>query len=106
MPSRSETLSAESCPVARAAEVIGRKWVLLILRDLAEGPRRFSALQNSLAINPRTLSQRLSMLQAEGIVKRTWFAEVPPRAEYQLTAKGAALIPIIDAIRAYGDHWL
>jgi DNA-binding HxlR family transcriptional regulator len=99
-------MRADSCPVARAAEVIGRKWVLLILRDLAEGPRRFSVLQNSLAINPRTLSQRLSLLQAEGIVKRTWFPEVPPRAEYRLTAKGAALVPILDAIRAYGDRWL
>jgi DNA-binding HxlR family transcriptional regulator len=78
-----------------------------MLRDLAEGPRRFSELQRSLAgISPRTLSIRLRALEDEGIVERREFSEMPPRVEYRLTPKGAALAPIVDAMRAYGARWL
>jgi len=97
----------ESCPVERMALLIGRKWTLLIIRDLGQGRRRFGELQKSLTgISPRTLSQRLSTLAEEGLITRRIYAEVPPRVEYSLTDKGQALLPLIEAMRAYGSRWL
>src|ERR1700754_4573533 len=82
--------------IASAMEIIGSKWTALILRDLANGPKRFSELEKSVgSINPRTLSQRLDDLEKHGIVTKTSFAEVPPRVEYQLTKKGEDLVPVI-----------
>jgi DNA-binding HxlR family transcriptional regulator len=96
-----------SCPVCRTAEIVCAKWTLLLVRDLAEGRTRFCELERSLAgISPRTLSLRLRVLEDEGIVERRTFGEVPPRVEYALTAKGRALLPIIEDMRAYGERWL
>ncbi len=96
-----------TCPVLATAQIVSGKWTLLMLRDLGEGPRRFSELQRSLCgISPRTLSTRLRALEEEGIVHRREFAEMPPRVEYRLTAKGAALAPIVQAMRDYGTRWL
>ncbi|MCC6315695.1 MAG: helix-turn-helix transcriptional regulator [Thermomicrobiales bacterium] len=95
------------CPVARTAELIGNKWTPLIVRDLAEGQRRFSELERSLAgISPKTLSERLRRLEEAGVVDRCCFAEVPPRVEYSLTAKGHALLPVIESMRVFGTTWL
>jgi DNA-binding HxlR family transcriptional regulator len=89
------------------AEIVCGKWTLLLVRDLAAGCSRFCELERSLAgISPRTLSLRLRALEDAGIVERHTFAEVPPRVEYALTDKGRALLPIIDDMRAYGEHWL
>jgi DNA-binding HxlR family transcriptional regulator len=80
---------------------------LLLIRDLAEGRSRFCELERSLTgISPRTLSLRLRALEMQEIVERHTFPEVPPRVEYALTEKGRALLPIIDDMRAYGEHWL
>ena len=96
-----------SCPVCRTAELVCGKWTLLLVRDLAEGRSRFCELERSLAgISPRTLSLRLRALEEEGIVERQTYPEVPPRVEYALTAKGRALLPIIDGMRTYGSQWL
>jgi DNA-binding HxlR family transcriptional regulator len=97
----------ETCSVAACAEIIGAKWTALLVHDLSEGPRRFSQLEHSCAgISPRTLSERLRALEHEGILERQSYAEHPPRVEYELTAKGAALLPIIDAMRGFGHTWL
>src|SRR3954451_20559627 len=97
----------ESCPVCRTADVVCGKWTLLLIRDLAEGHSRFCELERSLAgISPRTLSLRLRALEEEGIVERQTHAEVPPRVEYALTAKGRDLLPIVDSMRTYGLRWL
>jgi DNA-binding HxlR family transcriptional regulator len=97
----------DSCPVCRTADVVCGKWTLLLVRDLAEGRSRFCELERSLqGISPRTLSLRLRALEDEGIVERQTYAEVPPRVEYALTAKGLALLPIIDGMREYGTRWL
>jgi DNA-binding HxlR family transcriptional regulator len=95
------------CPVCRTADIVCGKWTLLVIRDLVEGRSRFCELERSLAgISPRTLSLRLRALEEEGIVERHTYPEVPPRVEYALTAKGRALIPIIDSMRTYGAQWL
>ncbi len=98
---------AGSCSVAACAEIIGAKWTALLVHDLSEGPRRFTELEHScVGISPRTLSERLRALEQEGIVVRRSYAESPPRVEYDLTQKGAALLPIIDAMREFGRDWL
>jgi DNA-binding HxlR family transcriptional regulator len=98
---------SDTCPVCATADIVCGKWTLLIIRDLAEERSRFCELERSLAgISPRTLSLRLRALEEAGIVARQTFPEVPPRVEYALTDKGRALIPIIDAMRAYGRDWL
>ncbi|HXF30711.1 MAG TPA: helix-turn-helix domain-containing protein [Solirubrobacterales bacterium] len=99
--------SNSECPVCKTAEVVCGKWTLLVIRDLAEGNRRFCELERSLeGISPRTLSLRLRALEEEGIVERHTYPEVPPRVEYALTDKGVALAPLIDDMRAYGTRWL
>jgi DNA-binding HxlR family transcriptional regulator len=96
-----------TCPVCRTAEIVCGKWTLLLIRELAEGRSRFCELERSLeGISPRTLSLRLRALEEEGIVERQTFSEVPPRVEYALTEKGAALLPIVDDMRVYGERWI
>ena len=98
---------ATTCAVAACASVIGAKWTALLVHDLSEGPRRFSELEHSCSgISPRTLSERLRLLEQEGIVVRHSYSETPPRVEYELTDKGEALLPIIDAMREFGHEWL
>lgn len=98
---------AECCSVAACADIIGAKWTAVLVHDLSEGPRRFSELEHAcVGISPRTLSERLRALEQEGIVVRRSYAERPPRVEYQLTGKGEALLPIIEAMRGFGADWL
>ena len=94
------------CPAARALEVIGEKWSLLVVRDLLAGPRRFSDLRRSLtAITPKGLSARLRALEEEDVIERE--AASPREVWYRLTAKGQALAPVIDALLVWGiDHAL
>jgi DNA-binding HxlR family transcriptional regulator len=99
--------SNDTCPVCHTAEIISGKWTLLVIRDLADGCSRFCELERSLdGISPRTLSLRLRALEAEGIVQRRTYPEVPPRVEYSLTPKGRALVPLIEEMRHYGQEWL
>lgn len=94
------------CPVARTAEIISRKWTLLIIRDLASGIKRFNQLERSLhGISPKTLSERLRSLEEEGVIVRQTFAEVPPRIEYSLTEKGFDLVYVIECMRQFGIRW-
>jgi len=94
------------CPAARALEVIGEKWSLLIVRDLLGGPRRFSDLRRSLAsITPKWLSLRLRELEEAGVVAR----EQAGRREvwYSLTPKGEALAPVLNDLVVWGvEHAL
>ncbi len=99
--------AAAECPVLATARIVSGKWTLLVLRDLAAGPCRFTTLERSLSgISPRTLSQRLRVLEEEGVIARQVFPEAPPRVEYRLTAKGRDLAPIVQAMRLYGEQWL
>src|SRR2546428_13517478 len=99
--------NASCCSVAACAEIIGAKWTAILVHDLSEGARRFSELEHSCSgISPRTLSERLRALEQEGIVGRRSYPESPPRVEYELTKKGASLLPIIDAMREFGHAWL
>ncbi len=95
------------CPVAEAAKLLGDKWTLILLRDLAAGSRRFKDLERSVeTISPTMLAARLRELERQRLVTRLCFSEIPPRVEYTLTEKGAEALPIIAALRTYGARWL
>ena len=94
------------CTVERSADVLSGKWTTLILRDLLGGPKRFGELRRSLTgVSPKTLTDRLKSLEAEGVLTRTLYPEMPPRTEYRLTDKGAALRAVIEAMAAWGERW-
>jgi DNA-binding HxlR family transcriptional regulator len=96
-----------TCSVAACAEILGAKWTAVLVHDLSEGPRRFTQLEHSCqGISPRTLSERLRALEQEEILVRRSYAESPPRVEYELTEKGAALLPIIEEMRRFGHAFL
>ena len=102
-----EKLGGESfCGVAAAVAVLGDAWTLLLVRDLADKPRRFTALQASTGISPRVLTDRLHKMMDEGLVTRRIYAEIPPRVEYALTQKGRDAVAVVAALRAYGERWL
>jgi len=95
------------CPVARALDIIGERWTLLILRDLMlHGPRRFQDFQSSFdGISPNTLSARLKTLEDAGVIERRFYEQHPPRAEYVLTDKGEALRPMLRTLREWGERY-
>lgn len=96
----------QACPVARTLDVVGDRWTILVLRDLARGVSRFSALLESLdGMAANRLSDRLKHLEAHGMVERALYSDHPPRAEYRLTEKGRAFLPVLRALRVYGEHW-
>ena len=97
----------EECAVACTADIIGSKWTAVIVHDLSEGPRRFSELERSCrGISPRTLSERLRLLEREGLVARQSGDPAARRTSYELTDKGEALLPIIEEMRKFGHEWL
>ena len=102
----SNTLESKAGCIASAMNIIGNKWTALIIRDLLGGPMRFCELEKSVGgVNPRTLSKRLTILEANGIVKKAVFNEVPPRSEYTLTAKGRDLLPVIEKMSDWGAKY-
>ncbi len=94
------------CPVATTVQLIGNKWKLLILRNLMMRPWRFNELQKSLeGISQKVLTESLRSMEADGIVIRTVYAEVPPRVEYSLSDLGETLRPILDAMQTWGTEY-
>ena len=99
-------MSDPMCPMAAAARLLGDKWTLILLRDLARGSCRFKSLEQSgEGISPSILTARLRELEDKGLVSRRSFNEIPPRVEYTLTDKGRDVLPVIDALRSYGARW-
>jgi DNA-binding HxlR family transcriptional regulator len=96
----------QNCSIARALEVVGERWTLLIVRDVALGLRRFDQLQENLGIARNVLTDRLSRLVDEGILERVPYSERPPRYEYRLTEKGTELRVALAALRQWGDKHL
>jgi len=91
------------CPVATTVQLIGGKWKLLILRNLLQRPWRFNELKKSLeGISQKVLTDSLRSMEADGIITRTVFPEVPPRVEYALTDLGQSMRPIIKAMEDWG----
>lgn len=94
------------CPVATTVQIIGSKWKLLILRNLMQRPWRFNELKKDLeGISQKVLTDSLRSMEADGIIDRTVYAEVPPRVEYALSEIGETLRPVIDAMAEWGGKY-
>ena len=103
---QSQPGNPEECPVAATLQVIGGKWVPLILFHLKDEPRRFNALRRLIpGITQRMLTLQLRELEEAGIVERTVYAEVPPRVDYELTELGRSLQPVLIAMRNWGQEY-
>src|SRR3990172_3998509 len=98
---------AQFCPLARAAEVLGNRWSVLVLRELMLGPQRFTDLKRRLAgVSTSVLAERLSTLEGFGVITQE---ELPPPAAarvYRLTARGESARPVLLALARFGLHWL
>ena len=91
------------CPVATTVQLIGNKWKLLIIRNLRVRPWRFNELQRDLeGISQKVLTDSLRSMEADGLITRTVYAEVPPRVEYALSELGETIRPILDAMERWG----
>ena len=91
------------CPVALTVSMIGSKWKLLIMRNLLARPWRFNELQKSIdGISQKARTEALRSMEADGIVIRTAYPEVPPRVEYSLTELGESMRPIIKSMESWG----
>jgi DNA-binding HxlR family transcriptional regulator len=96
----------QNCSIARALEVVGERWTLLIVRDVSLGLRRFDELQENLGIARNVLTDRLNRLVEEGILERVRYSERPERYEYRLTRKGRELNIPLTGLRQWGDKYL
>lgn len=93
-------------PDARALDLVGDKWTLLIVRDLVSGPRRFVELQRTLpGISTEQLRSRLNRMVADGLLTRQRYREVPPRVDYELTERARDLVPVLAALARWGYEW-
>ena len=102
---RAEALRAETAATA-ALNVLGQKWVLRIIRALGDRTQRFCELQDALGgANSATLSQRLKLLEDEGLIERRAISAVPPWVEYSLTPKGGDLRTAINGIDRWAERW-
>ncbi|WP_188454673.1 winged helix-turn-helix transcriptional regulator [Virgibacillus oceani] len=97
----------ELCPRFESAmQLMSKRWVGLILFELLKGTKRFSEMEADLPISGRLLSDRLKMLEKEGIVERNIYSEFPVRIEYSLSEKGKALEPVIKEIQNWAEDWI
>src|SRR5215813_7448986 len=96
----------QNCSVARALEIVGERWTMLIIRDAFLGLRRFDQFQESLGIASNVLTDRLNRLVEEGILERVRYSERPERFEYRLTKKGAELRLVLISLMQWGDRHL
>lgn len=94
------------CPVATTVALIGSKWKLLIIRNLLQRPWRFNELKRDLeGISQKVLTDSLRSMEADGLITRTVYAEVPPRVEYALSDLGKSLKPILDSMVEWGNSY-
>lgn len=95
-----------ACPVATTVQLIGSKWKLLIIRNLLQRPWRFNELQKDLeGISQKVLTDSLRSMEADGIITRTVYPEVPPRVEYALSELGESMRPILNAMETWGNAY-
>jgi DNA-binding HxlR family transcriptional regulator len=100
------TYDNQICSIARALEVIGDRWTLLVIRDTFLGLHRFDDFQKSLGVARNVLTDRLNRLVEEGILRRRLYQERPERHEYRLTRKGVELWPAMMTMMKWGDRYL
>lgn len=91
------------CPVETTLMMIGDKWKVLIIRELLPGTKRFTEIRRSIdGVSQKVLTQKLREMEADGLLERRVYAEVPPRTEYSLTDLGSSLRPVLDSLEDWG----
>lgn len=101
-----ETKNLPACPVETTLTLIGNKWKVLILRDLLPGTKRFGELKKSLGtVSQKVLTAQLRDMEADGLLIRTVYPEVPPRVEYTLTDLGKSLQPVLHSLQDWGENY-
>jgi DNA-binding HxlR family transcriptional regulator len=100
-----EAFAKQNCSIARPLSILGERWTILVLREVALGNRRFDGIQSELGVASNVLSARLATLVEEGIVDRKAYSDHPARFEYRLTEKGADLQPLLLAFLRWGDKY-
>jgi DNA-binding HxlR family transcriptional regulator len=98
------TYDDQVCSVARALELVGERWTVLILREAFSGRRRFDEMAETLGIARNVLTARLARLVAEGVLEKAAYQQRPTRYEYRLTAKGLDLWPVLISLMQFGDR--
>jgi len=102
-----ESSYRQFCPVAMAAEILGARWTLVLVRELVAGSTRFNELRRGMPrMSPALLSKRLKDLETAGIVMRSRVTGEPDLFEYRLTEAGRGLQPVIEAVGIWGQRWL
>jgi DNA-binding HxlR family transcriptional regulator len=99
------TLPGRPCPIAAALELVGERWALLIVREIALGAHKFSELVRGTGAPRDRVAARLKTLEQAGVIARVPYQTAPPRDEYQLTESGRALLPVLDALLAWGRDY-
>lgn len=95
-----------TCAVEKTLKVIGGRWKVLILRELFSGVKRFNQLQRSLhGITQKMLTQQLREMEADGLIHRQIYAQVPPKVEYSITPLGESLKPVLEAMHNWGENF-
>ncbi len=103
----SQTKKLCVCPIGKVAHIIGDSTLLIIIRDLFAGPKRFGDLVTSLSgISTRTITKKLKILEENGMIIRNVISKKPPHIEYSLTQKGKGLKPLEKEMRKYGEKYL
>ena len=96
-----------ACPIEIVLDLIGGKWKIYILWALVDGPRRYSELRTLvIGISEKVLIQQLKALQADGLVERTQYPEMPPRVEYTLSERGRSLVPLLQGLCEWGEAYV
>ena len=95
-----------TCPVEVTLSLLGNKWKVLIIKEIFTGTKRFGELSRGVhGISQKMLTQQLRQMEADNLIKRKIYAEVPPRVEYSLTKIGRSLSPILDAMHEWGTRY-
>jgi DNA-binding HxlR family transcriptional regulator len=100
-----EELPGRPCSVAAALNLIGEKWTLLAVREIAFGNKRFDMIAKNTGAPRDRLTARLRTLEAAGVIERRQYSDHPPRYEYELTQAGLELRSVLQVLRAWGDKW-
>ncbi|MCT7660446.1 winged helix-turn-helix transcriptional regulator [Mycobacterium deserti] len=97
-----ERLPGRPCPIAAALELVGERWAMLVVREIALGATHFGDIVRGTGAPRDRIAARLKALEAAGVITRSPYQSSPPRHEYRLTASGEDLIPVLDALLAWG----
>lgn len=98
---------ANVCPIEITVSLISDKWIILIIRELLTGTKRFNELKKSIgSVTQKVLTQSLRKMETNGLIDRKIYNEIPPKVEYSLTKVGLSLKPILDAMKDWGQDYL